>query len=179
MNKKETNIKQLCLIGFESALICVISPFALPTGLGVPFTLQTFIISLVAIIFDAKHATISTLIYVLLGAFGLPVFSNFTGGWQSIVGMSGGFILSFPIMACVIGLGSKLHKKTKWALPLSIIIGNLINLICGTIYFYIITNSSLHVTLITCVWPFIPATLIKAVASYIVGVKLKQRLSLI
>ena len=99
MKKKIFTIQELCIIGLTTALICVIAPFSFPMPLGVPMTLQSFIIALMAIILGSKRGATATLIYILLGAFGLPVFSNFTGGWQCLIGPTGGFILSFPIMA--------------------------------------------------------------------------------
>ena len=176
MKKKIFSIQELCLIGIVTALICVIAPLSVPMPLGVPITLQTFIISLGAIILGAKRGAVATCIYILLGAFGLPIFSNFAGGWQMIVGPTGGFILSFPIMAYVIGLASNLRTKHKYSLSFGIIIGTAINFVCGVAMFCIVTESSLLVSFTTCVLPFIPFAIIKAVLAYVIGIQIKRRL---
>ena len=170
MKKTHFNIQELCIIGLTTALICVIAPFSFPMPLGVPMTLQSFIIALMAIILGSKRGATATLIYILLGAFGLPVFSNFTGGWQCLIGPTGGFILSFPIMAYVIGLGSSL-----W---LGILAGTVINFAFGIAMFCLVTESSFTVGFTTCVLPFIPLTIIKWILAYIIGINIRKRIQL-
>lgn len=169
MKKIFFTIQELCIIGLTTALICVIAPFSLPMPLGVPMTLQSFIITLIAIILGAKRGATATFIYILLGAFGLPVFSNFTGGWQCLIGPTGGFILSFPIMAYVIGLGSSLWFE--------MIAGTAINFACGITMFCLVTESSFTVGFTTCVLPFIPITIIKWILAHIIGINVRKRIT--
>ena len=169
MKKKFFTIQELCIIGLTTALICVIAPLSLPMPLGVPMTLQSFIITLMAIILGAKRGATATLIYILLGAFGLPVFSNFTGGWQCLIGPTGGFILSFPIMAYVIGLSS--------SLLLGMFFGTALNFACGIAMFCLVTESSFTVGFTTCVLPFIPLTIIKWILAYIIGINIRKRIT--
>lgn len=176
MKKRYLNIQDLCIIGLMTALICVIAPISILLPIGVPMTLQTFVITLTAIILGAKPAFTATLIYVLLGSFGLPVFSNFSGGWQSIVGPTGGFILSFPIMAYIIGRTSDIYIKNKWTVVIGITAATLLNFVCGICQFCIVTKSSLTVGFATCVLPFIPLAILKAFLAYIIGGKIKQRI---
>ena len=133
-------------------------------------TLQSFIITLMAIILGAKRGATATLIYILLGAIGLPVFSNFTGGWQCLIGPTGGFILSFPIMAYVIGLSS--------SLLLGMFFGTALNFACGIAMFCLVTESSFAVGFTTCVLPFIPLTIIKWILAYIIGINIRKRMQL-
>ena len=170
MKKNFFTIQELCIIGLTTALICVIAPFSLPMPLGVPMTLQSFIITLMAIVLGAKRGATAALIYILLGAFGLPVFSNFTGGWQCLIGPTGGFIQSFPIMAYVIGLGSSL-----W---LGILAGTVLNFAFGIAMFCLVTESSFTVCFTTCVLPFIPLTIIKWILAYIIGINIRKRIQL-
>jgi biotin transport system substrate-specific component len=178
MKKKFFTIQELCIIGLATALICVIAPLSIPMPLGVPITLQTFIITIGAIILGAKRGAVATFIYILLGAFGLPVFSNFTGGWQMIVGPTGGFILSFPIMAYVIGRTSALRAKHKCLLILGMFLGTVINFVCGVAMFCLVTESSLLIGFTTCVLPFIPLTIIKWILAYIIGINIRKRIQL-
>ena len=112
--------KDLCQTGIFTALIVVCSQLSIPMPAGVPMTLQTFIIPLAGIVLGAKRGTIATCIYVLLGAVGLPVFAGFAGGLGILFGMTGGFILSFPLMALFAGLGSRRDKKSMTILGLII-----------------------------------------------------------
>ena len=176
MKKNFLDIRELCIIGLVTAIICVIAPLSIPLSLNIPITLQSFIITLSAIILGAKHGTTAALTYILLGACGLPVFSNFTGGWQMLLGPTGGFIMSFPIMAYLIGLGTNLRTKYKYPLLFGIIIGILTNYVCGTAMFCFVTKSSVLVGFMTCVLPFIPFEIIKVILAYLIGIQIKRRL---
>lgn len=174
MTKKHSNILELCIIGLSTALICVLAPISIPLPIGLPITLQTFIVTVIAIALGPKRTLIATSLYVLLGAFGLPIFSNFAGGWQMLVGPTGGFILSFPIMAYIIGFSSNMRNQKNVFTIIGITIATLINFICGIAMFCIITKSNMHVGLTTCALPFIFPTVIKMVLAYFVGNKIKS-----
>ncbi|MEE0884324.1 MAG: biotin transporter BioY [Faecalimonas sp.] len=176
MTKKFSKIQELCVIGLFTALICVIAPISIPMPLGVPLTLQTFILSLIAIILGAKRGASATLIYILLGAFGLPVFSNFTGGWQIITGPTGGFILSFPLMTYLVGLGVDNRSRFKGCFLICVLLGNMINLLCGTAMFCFLSKSTFIAGLTACVIPFLPITIIKIVLSWVLGLNIKRRI---
>ena len=176
MKKKKINIQDICFIGLAAAIICIMAPFSFPMPLGVPMTLQTFIIPLAAIVLGAKRGALATLLYILLGALGLPVFANFTGGWQSIVGPAGGFILSFPIMAYLIGLGMDYRSRYRGALLLGIILGNTVNLVSGTILYCFVSKVTFITSFTACVLPFLPITVLKMILAWTIGLNIKARI---
>ena len=57
----------------------------------VPFTLQTFGVFLAVGVLGGKRGTLSILVYILLGAVGVPVFAGFSGGIGSLFGNAGGY----------------------------------------------------------------------------------------
>lgn len=85
---QKTNFKtlDLCMIGVVTAVIVIMAQISIPMPLGVPMTMQTFAITLAGIILGSKKGAVASLIYVLLGAVGVPVFANFSGGYQLLVG---------------------------------------------------------------------------------------------
>ena len=83
--------------GIFATITAILAQISIPLPGGVPLTLQTFAVSLAGILLGSKKGFISILVYVLMGAIGLPVFSGFSAGIGAIVGPTGGFILSFPI----------------------------------------------------------------------------------
>lgn len=176
MKKNHSNILELCTIGLATALICVLAPISIPLPIGVPVTLQTFIITTLAIALGSKRALVATALYVLLGGFGLPIFSNFTGGWQMLVGPTGGFILSFPLMAYIIGFASNMRNQKNRFTMVGITIATLINFICGIAMFCIITKNTLYVGFTTCALPFVLPTVIKMALAYFIGNKIKYTL---
>ena len=65
----------LVFIAVCAALMAVCSWISIPTT--VPFTLQTFAVFFAVYFLGGKKGTISVLIYILLGAVGVPVFAGF------------------------------------------------------------------------------------------------------
>jgi biotin transport system substrate-specific component len=175
MEKIKFSTRDLCYMAMFTALIaaCAFISFPLPTG--VPVTLQTFAIMLAGIILGAKKGTISVLAYILLAVIGVPVLANFTGGAGVVFGMTGGFILSFPIMPLIIGLFDKAGevKGMKFLLPLGLVSAVIINYICGMIYFSLFTSHSLIVAFNACVLPFILGDIAKMVLAMVLGKSVK------
>ena len=90
MNRQKITTIVLCAL--FAAITAVLSQIAIPMSSGVPVTLQTFAIALCGFYLCTARATVSTVVYVLLGAVGVPVFSGFKGGIASILCPKGGFI---------------------------------------------------------------------------------------
>lgn len=90
--------RTMCHTALATAVICVLSPIAVPVG-GVPVTLSLFAILLVSHLFSARVSSLATLLYVALGAVGVPVFAGFVGGFHVLVGPTGGFLTAYPIIA--------------------------------------------------------------------------------
>ncbi len=96
MTAKKTQhqkIVAMVQIALFAAIIAVCSWIQIP--MTVPFTMQTF-----AVFWCPRHTgrqgrTISILIYIVLGAVGVPVFAGFTGGIGILFGTTGGYIIGF------------------------------------------------------------------------------------
>lgn len=176
---QKTNFKtlDLCMIGVVTAVIVIMAQISIPMPLGVPMTMQTFAITLAGIILGSKKGAVASLIYVLLGAVGVPVFANFSGGYQLLVGPTGGFIISFPIMAFIIGLGVEYKNRFKGCFTFCLILGTCINYLFGVVMFCIIMHSTVWVALTACVLPFIPTAILKAILASILGLNLRKRVS--
>ena len=172
--KSKLSIKDLCLIALFTAFTAVMAQLAIPLPLGVPITLQTFAVCLVGIVLGSKKGFLSILIYILLGAVGVPVFAEFSGGLNNVFGATGGFILSFPAMAYIVGLGTEKTKKLS-GLILAMTIATIVNFLAGTIMFMFIMKSDLWFTLSACVFPFIPGAIIKCAAAASLGKIIKKR----
>ena len=174
MSRKKVNVTNLTQIGLFTALIVVFSQISIPLPLGVPLTLQTFIIPVAGIVLGSKNGVISVLLYILLGAMGLPVFSNFRSGLGHIIGPLGGFILSFPIMAFLAGF--KASAKNKFLLPVCLILGSSLNFLAGMLWFMVVTQVSLTGAFYATVLPFIPTGLLSMMMALIVGRAIRKRL---
>lgn len=170
------SIQDLCMTGVLTAVIVIMAQISIPMPLGVPMTMQTFAITLAAVVLGAKLGGLASLIYILLGAIGLPVFAGFTGGLSHIVGPTGGFLISFPIMAFIIGLGIDYRHKFKGAFVTFLTLGTIVNYVIGVIMFCALTGCSVAVGLSACVVPFIPTAILKAILASILGFAIRRRL---
>lgn len=175
MQNSKISIQDICSIAIMTAITVVLAQISIPMPLGVPMTMQTFAVTLAGIVLGAKRGAISMIIYVLLGAIGVPVLANFSGGFQHLIGPTGGFLLSFPIMAYLIGIGTKMRKQ-KGMFLLFLILGTAANYAIGVLMFCILMKASVWTGITACVLPFIPTAIIKAAVASILGLKLQVRL---
>ena len=148
----------IILIALGAALIVALSPFQIALG-PIPITLQTLVIGLIATLYRPKEATLSVLLYLLLGAIGLPVFSGGNGGLHTFIGQTGGFLL-FPLRALVTSLIAN-RKKILIQIFIANFLGEVVLFIGGAIGFIIFTHSLILTTLKLVVLPFVLPDLIK------------------
>ena len=99
--------RDLVICALFAAMTAILAQISIPFPGGVPLTLQLLSISLCGVLLGSKRGFMSILVYIILGAIGLPVFAGFSGGFQYIVGYSGGFIISFPLVAFIVGFVSE------------------------------------------------------------------------
>lgn len=169
----------IAYIGMFAALIAVCSWISIPST--VPFTLQTMGVFITVGILGGKRGTCAILVYILLGAIGIPVFAGFSGGLGVLFGTTGGYIFGFLFSALVMWAIEKLFKQTKLMFFISMIIGLIVCYIFGTAFFIMVyTKTSGDVAISTvlgwCVIPFIVPDLIKIVISFILTERLKKAL---
>ena len=103
--------REMVLAGMFAAVMAVISQLSIPMPTGVPVTIQVFGVALVGAVLGWRLGLCSMLVYILIGAVGLPVFANFGGGIKSLVGLTGGYIWAGPIMAALCGIQPGLKSK--------------------------------------------------------------------
>ncbi|GEA81073.1 biotin transporter BioY [Cellulomonas uda] len=92
--------------------VCAVVP-GIPTGTGVPVTLQTFGVVLAGLVLGWRRGALAVLLYLAVGLAGVPVFSGGTGGLAVLAGPSVGYLLGFPLAAALAGvLASAARKAT-------------------------------------------------------------------
>lgn len=69
----------------------------------VPYTLQTFFVLLSGAFLGARNGFFSQVLYLAVGAAGLPVFSGAGFGVLRLLGPTGGYLLAFPVAAALVG----------------------------------------------------------------------------
>jgi biotin transport system substrate-specific component len=85
-----------------AAVTAVAAQIAIPLPFSpIPFTLQVLAVILSGLLLGARGGTLAQAIYVLIGAIGVPVFAQFSGGLEHIAGPRGGYLVSYPIAAAL------------------------------------------------------------------------------
>ena len=155
---KRIDTRDITMIAQCAALMAICSWISIPAA--VPFTMQTFGVFLSVGLLGGKRGTTAVLIYILLGAVGLPVFSGFTGGIGHLFGATGGYIIGFVFSALVMWLIEHLHGRSIKTLVLSMIAGLVTCYVFGTVWFMAVyAKDSGSIGLITaltwCVFPYV------------------------
>ena len=169
---RSVSTQHMVLAGMFAALLAVISQISIPLPTGVPVTIQVFGIALVGTVLGWKLGLMSVLTYILLGAAGLPIFANFQGGIQCLAGLSGGYILAWPVMAVLAGIRVK-HKNRTLTLAgraaLSILGLMIVEIAGGFQWSLLTTEMSFGAIMAYSFVAFIPKDMIITVLAVVIG----------
>lgn len=159
MRSKKMSVRELSSIAIFAAIITVCAQISIPMPHGVPMTLHTFAVPLAGMILGKRNGTLASLVYVTLGLAGVPVFAEFTGGAGIVFGVSGGFILSFPLVSFAAGIAAE--RKTKLMCITWLLIGLVVNFLCGMFMFCVVHSGHVMTFLIYIALPYIPLDVLK------------------
>lgn len=133
-----TYTKQLIWIVAFSILTFLSAQVYVPVQ-PVPFTLQTMLVLLTGAFLGARNGAISQVLYLTAGVIGLPVFAGFDFGIAKLFGPTGGYLLSFPFAAYLVGYILE-RKNNSISILLSFVIGSLMILLVGALYLSLFFN---------------------------------------
>ena len=168
-------------IALFAVLITVCSWISIPAV--VPFTLQTFAVFCTVGFLGGKRASLSIVVYILLGVVGAPVFAGFTGGIGILFGTTGGYIFGFIFLALTYWLITKLFGSKTVVVVIAMILGLLVLYLFGTAWFMVVyAHGTGPVGFMTalgwCVFPFIIPDLIKMVLATVLVKRLARYVKL-
>ncbi len=150
---KSKKIKRLSLWALFVAVIAATAFISIPTPFGINFTMQIFGVCLAGLCLGVRGGISSVVVYIALGAMGLPVFSFFTGGMGVLVGASGGFLWGFVPVAALCGVAAKCDKKS-----LKFLICVIAVLLChalGVIQYSFVSGVSIVAAIVATSLPFL------------------------
>lgn len=177
MTAERSKIYDIVYVGVFAVLIAICSWISIPTL--VPFTLQTFAVFLAAGVLGGKRGTMAVLVYVLLGAIGVPVFAGFSGGLGIILNNTGGYIIGFIFSALIMWLMETLLGRKLWVQTLSMALGLIACYAVGTAWFMVVyTRNTGAVGLATvlgwCVIPFIIPDVVKIALALVLSGRISK-----
>ena len=164
-------------IAVFAVIMAICSWISIPAA--VPFTLQTFGVFIAVGILGGKRGTLSVLVFILLGAIGVPVFAGFSGGIGVLAGTTGGYIIGFLFSALVMWAMEALWGKSPAVQILSMLAGLIVCYAMGTVWFMVVyTKTSGAVSLGTvlgwCVIPFIIPDLVKIALAFVLSRRVRK-----
>ncbi|MDU2995638.1 MAG: biotin transporter BioY [Clostridium sp.] len=166
------SVREMIMVGVGAALMAVFSQLSIPLP-SVPLTLQVFGVVIISVILGKKLGTLSIIVFMLLGAIGLPVFAGFTGGLNIITGATGGYIIGFVFMAFIIGY---FIEKDKKALAfIGAYLGLADDYIFGVIQLKLLMGLTLEGALVAGLYPFIIKDLILTALGIMVAISIRIR----
>ncbi|MFL0577373.1 biotin transporter BioY [Brevibacterium luteolum] len=124
---KSTDIALIAVFAALIAAFAMTPP--IPVGnVGVPITLQTLVIGLTGLTLGPLRGFLATLLYLVLGLIGLPIFAGFSGGLGVLAGPTAGYLIAFPLFALLAGVvaGWAVKRMTGGKLWATLFIGGLI-----------------------------------------------------
>lgn len=135
VDNQKIRTKQMVLIALMTAVTCVLGPLSIPLPFSpVPISLTNFAIFLAIFVLGMKSGTISFIIYLLLGAVGVPVFSSFRGGFQVLAGPTGGYLIGFIFLALIMGFALDHFDRKLVPTIIGMIIGMAVCYAFGTVW---------------------------------------------
>ena len=179
----KSTTKDMVFIALFTSIMIVCAFITVP--FYVPITLQTFALFTIIGTLGTKKAFFSVLLYLLLGAVGLPVFSGFRGGIGHLFGVTGGYLLGFLLTTLISGallkIFSKSGKRTFISHCFSMLAGLLACYAFGSAWYLLLyTNSTDSVSITSvlslCVFPFVIPDIFKIILSAYVTKLLKKHL---
>lgn len=178
-NKKLANLVSCALF---AAIICVLAPWSIP--LTVPITAATFAVYVSGGVLGVKRAWVSVLLYIVIGAVGVPVFSNFRGGISALVGPTGGYIIGYlPCVLICAAFADLAFRHKLGYVPSALIfaagavVGTAVLYAAGTTWYIIMTKTALPAAISACVIPFLPGDALKIAASAVLFFPLRKQLA--
>ena len=164
-------VRDMVFTALFTAVLCAAAPFSIAAG-PIPLSFATLVIYLAAGALGWKRGVVSVILYVAIGAIGIPVFSNFEGGFHKIAGVTGGFIIGYIPLALASGFFAPVSRGKIFAYALGMVIGTVLLYTCGTAWFMFQTGSPLAASLALCVTPFLPGDAIKVIIACIAAPQL-------
>ena len=166
--------KNMALCGLFAALLALCAWLSFPLA-DAAITLQTFGVFLCLGVLGGKRGTAAILVYLLLGAVGLPVFSGFRGGLGALLGVTGGYLTGFLFCGLTYWLLTNLFPKYPL---IAMMTGLVICYLFGSIwYYYMYTGGStatVSFIVLKCVLPYLLPDAVKLLLAWHLSKKLKR-----
>lgn len=162
--KQKWQTRDMAYVAIFAVVIAVCAWISIPTT--VPFTLQIFGLFIALGVLGGRRGTFAVLVYILLGAVGIPVFAGFSGGVGVLLGTTGGYIIGYIFSGLLYWGITKAAGESTPVMAVAMVLGLVVCYMFGTAWFMVVyarTSGAigLGTALGWCVIPFIIPDLCK------------------
>lgn len=193
MKTFEVNVKAVRhLLGLEITLsksslkVMGVGVFVFLTAIGayirvplfftpVPLTMQTLFVLLSGAILKKKYGSISQMLYVALGALGLPLFAGAVSGSGIILGPTGGYLMGFILASFVLGVLLDKRERSLFGLIISFVFVSILILTLGSLWLKVFLGVGIKQAFMIGFLPFIAGDILKCLLAATVYDKLKHK----
>jgi biotin transport system substrate-specific component len=162
-------IRKMTRCAMLAALMAVCAWISVPVG-NQAVSLQTFAVFLSLGLLGGEFGSATVLVYLLLGAAGLPVFTGLRGGVGVLLGPTGGYLWGF-FVACLLYWAVE-NRLPRWG---AMVLGLLGCYACGTAWYYFAyAQGALWPVILTCVVPYLIPDGLKLLLALTVSKKLND-----
>ncbi len=164
--------RNVVLVAMGVLFTALLAQVSVPVpGSPVPVTGQTLAVVLTAASLGPVRGVAVQAVYILAALVGLPFYSEASGGWDVVVGATGGYVFGFIPAAFLIGLAARhgADRRFRTSVPL-FVAGQAVVFAIGVPWLALATGMSAAQALEAGFYPFILGGLVKAaVAAAVLG----------
>lgn len=173
---KNKSIYTMAKVSLMAALLCILGPLSIPLPGLVPISLTNLSIYFICYVLNTKQACVSYLVYLFIGAVGLPVFSAYSGGLAKIMGPTGGYLIGFIFTTLIGSIFVQKFPSNRYLHILGFALGTLVAYVLGTLWLANVAGLTFAKALYAGVVPFLLGDTAKIIVSAIVGPILQKKL---
>jgi biotin transport system substrate-specific component len=161
--RSRTWVAKIALVVGGAGLIALCAQISIPLPFTpVPITGQTFAVLLVGTSLGLTLGVASTLLYVVAGIAGAPIYADGAHGWSVITSASGGYLVGFILASALVGILAHLGWDRRFGTAsASMLGGNVVIYLVGLPWLAVVLNTDLDKTLEYGLYPFVVGDLVK------------------
>lgn len=150
-------------VALAAGLIAVCAQISIPLPFTpVPVTGQTFAVLLTGAALGSRRGGAGSLLYLLAGIAGAPIYAHGSSGWAIVSGATGGYLVSFPVAAALAGLLAERRWDRRFSSAIgAMLTGNLVVYLIALPWLAAVLHTGLDQTLEDGLYPFVPGDTLK------------------
>ncbi len=161
-------LRWMVLASLMAALTAVGAYIHIPIG-PVPIVLSTLFVLLSGLLLGSRWGLASMVLYLFVGAIGMPVFSGGRGGFAHFLGPTGGYLFGYVLASWVTGFIAERSRSIFILEIFSVIMGELAIYSLGVPWLKMVTHMSWSKALMVGMIPFLIGDAVKATVALILA----------